>query len=164
MNQRLVRLHSLKAHRLPLYWEFRNKYKMLWNISQQTPESGDYTKYTMNTQFAIINSKAADILTNTPQYDLIALDDEAARYKRVREIHWNYVWQVSGTDKEFYKIVYDALKYGVGCGKELWVKDKRTVSIPKVSEDKGFTFEKKEVVDYEGCKLIRVPYHNWWAN
>ena len=76
MNQRLVRLHSLKAHRLPLYWEFRNKYKMLWNLSQQTPESGDYTKYTMNTQFAIINSKAADILTNTPQYDLIALDDD----------------------------------------------------------------------------------------
>lgn len=163
VNERMVRLHSLKSHRLPLYWNFRQKYKMLWNMSTQT-EGGDYTKYTMNTQFSIINTKAAEILTNTPQYDFIALDEDAQRYKRVREIHWNYVWTISQTDKEIFKIVFDALKYGVGCGKEIWVKDKRNISCPYPQEDGSFKFEKEEVVDYEGCKLIRIPYHNWWAN
>lgn len=110
VTRRLVLLHSLKQHRFPFYWDYRNKYKMR-NINNVTEEG--YANYAMNTQFAIINTKASELLANTPKYDFVALDDEAKRYRRVRELHWDYVWQVSGTDRANFHIIMDALKYGI---------------------------------------------------
>ena len=92
VNERLTILHSLKQHRFPFYWDYYNKYRMR-NSEKLTPEG--YVDYSMNTQFAIVNTKAAELLANTPKYDFIAMDDDAKRYRKVRELHWNYVWQVS---------------------------------------------------------------------
>lgn len=160
VNQRLVILHSLKQHRFPLYWEYRNKYKQR-NLNNLTEDG--YTNYGMNTQYAIINTKASELLANTLKYDFVALDEEAQRYRRVRQLHWDYVWQVSQTDNAIYTIVFDALKYGIGVGKEVWTCDKRNIQEPTLTED-GITFTEKEVTDYEGCKLNYIPWKNVWLN
>ena len=108
VDSRLVLLHSLKEHKYLNYWRIKSKYKMQ---NQPTLTEGGYTDYSMNTQFAIVNTKASEILTNTPRFDFIALDAEARRYKRLRELFWDYVWLTSKTDKAIYTIVFDSLKY-----------------------------------------------------
>lgn len=131
------------------------------NINDNTVEG--YVNYAMNTQFAIINTKAAELLANTPKYDFIAEDDEAKRYRRVRELHWDYVWQVSGTDRANHSIIFDALKYWIGVGKEVWVCDKRKIKKPSLTAG-VIQWTEEEVIDYEGCRLIYVPWRNVWIN
>jgi hypothetical protein len=65
----------------------------------------------MNTGFALVNSKAADILVNIPKYDFLGEDEDARKFKRVREILWSHTWVTSHTDENVFKIVLDALKY-----------------------------------------------------
>lgn len=160
INERLSILHSLKQHRFPFYWDYYNKYRMR-NSEKLTPEW--FVDYSMNTQFAIVNTKASELLANTPKYDFIAMDDDAKRYKKVRELHWNYVWQVSGTDRANASIIFDALKYGIGVGKEVWACEKRKIKKPVMTEW-VIMWTEEEVVDYEGCKLIYVPWNNVWLN
>ncbi len=164
VDGRLVLLHSLKQHKYPTYWGIKSKYKMQ-NLPLLT--EGGYTDYSMNTQFAIVNTKAAEVLNNTPRYDFIALDAEARRYKRLRELFWDYVWLTSKTDKAIYAIVFDALKYGVGFGKETYVCEERRVKMPKIEEEDGeekIVFEEVVIEEYEGCRLTYIPWSNVWVN
>ncbi len=161
VNQRLILLHSLKQHRYPAYWRIKSKYRM-----QDLPSvtAGGYVDYGMNTQFAIVNTKASEILANTPRFDFIALDTKASKYKRLRELFWDYVWMTSRTDKAIYSIVMDALKYGVGFGKESYVCEKRNVKMPSLGADGVITYKEEEVIDYEGCRLSYIPWNNVWVN
>jgi len=160
-TETLTRLHSLKSHRLLKYWRYRNEYAQR-DVPQKTEDW--YTNYKMNTWFALINSKAADILTNTPKYDFVALDDEAKKYKRVRELHWQYVWATSRTDIEIVKILQDALKYWVGFWEESIMRKKRTVKVPERQANDEFKYTEKEIVEYEGCKLTHIPWAQIYLN
>lgn len=165
VDERMNLLHSLKQHRYLKFWEIRAKYKML---NQPTMTEGGYTDYSMNTQFAIVATKASEVLQNTPKYDFIALDEDGRRYKRLRELFWDYVWMTSRTDKAIFEIVMDSLKYGIGFGKESYVCEKRMVKMPKVTKDTygddKIKFEEKEIIDYEGCRLNYLSWQNVWVN
>ncbi len=161
VNASLVRLHWLKSHRLMKYWMYRSEYAQR-DVQSKTADW--YTNYHMNTWFAIVNSKAADILTNTPKFDFVALDDEAKRYKRLRELHWQYVWATSRTDAEVVKIIQDALKYWVWFGEESIMCKKRTVKQPKEDSEGTITYTKEEITEYEGCKLTHIPWAQTYLN
>lgn len=156
----LSKLHSLKSHRLLKYWKYREEYAQrlaLWKT-----EDG-YTNYWMNTWFAIVNSKAADVITNTPKFDFVALDNEAKKYKRVRELHWQYVWLNSRTDREIMRIVLDALKYWVGFWEEVVLNKKRKVKTPyKVWEE--IRYKEETVNEFTWCKLNHIPYSQIYVN
>lgn len=158
----LTKLHSMKSHRMMKYWQYRNEYSQR-DISFKTEDG--YTNYHLNTWFAIVNSKIAEIITNTPKFDFVALDDEAKRYKRIRELHWQYVWATSRTDTEIVKIITDALKYGVGFGEEIVLRKCRKVKTPKKSSDwETYEYTEEEIVEYEGCKLEHIPYAQVYVN
>ena len=161
VNASLTRLHSLKSHRLLKYWRYRSEYAQR-DIRVKNPDG--YTSYHMNTWFAIINSKAADILTNTPKFDFVALDDEARRYKRIRELHWKYVWATSRTDVEIVKIIQDALKYWVWFWEESVTSKKRKVKTPSKSADWEITYNEQMIVEYEWCKLTHIPWAQVYLN
>lgn len=158
----LTKLHSMKSHRMMKYWKYRDEYSQR-NVSEKTEDW--YTNYHLNTWFSIVNSKIAEIITNTPKFDFVALDDEAKRYKRIRELHWQYVWATSRTDTEIVKIITDALKYGVWFGEEILLRKCRTVKAPKVLADwVSYEYTEKEIVEYEGCKLEHIPYAQVYVN
>lgn len=162
INDSLVRLHSLKSHRLLKYWKYRSEYAQR---DVRTKNEDGYTNYHMNTWFAIINSKAADILTNTPKFDFVALDEDAKRYKRIRELHWKYVWATSRTDAEIVKIIQDALKYWIWVWEEWLICKKRIVKQPKENkEDNTITYAQEEIIEYEGCKLTHIPWAQVYMN
>lgn len=130
--------------------------------TKTTNEDG-YTNYHTNTWFAIVNTKIADVISNTPKYDFIALDEDAKKYKRVKELFWKYVWTVSRTDIAIMQIVFDALKYWVWFWEEIILDKKRTVRVPyKV----GDTLEYKEetITEYCGCKLNYIPWSQVYLN
>lgn len=160
VNERFVYLHSLKAHKYSEYWEAKEKYKL---NNEPTTSEGWYINYWMNTQVAIIQTKASEVLNSTPRYDFIALDDKSRRNKRLREYFWDYIWLVSKTDSAILAIAFDAFKYWVWFWKEVYHIEKRIIQEPKISND-WIDFDEKEVVEYEGCKLFHLPWNTVWVN
>jgi hypothetical protein len=159
VNERLVVLHSLKSHKYPEYWDAKNKYKLL---EQPEYTEDGYVDYSMNTQCAIIDTKASELLANTPRYDHVALDDTAKRYKRLRQLFWEYVWLTSRTDKAIMSAVMDSLKYGSGFCIEDWVSIKSKSKKPRKLDGK-IIWEEFEKTEYEGCKLSHIPWENVWV-
>ena len=161
IHNALSSLHSLKSHRFEKYWKYREEYAQR-NVANKTEDG--YVSYHMNTWFAIINSKIADIIANTPKYDFVALDDEGKRYKRVRELFWKYVWEVSKTDAAIMQIVLEALKYWVGFGEEVIVNKKRKVKIPNKQADGTIKYTETEICEYSGSKLNYIPWSQVYVN
>ena len=156
----ITKLHSLKSQRYPKYWAFREEYAMR---DVKPPSEEGITDYSMNTWFAIVNTKVSELVANTPKYDFIALDDEAKKYKRVRELHWKYVWETSRTDAELIKILMDSCKYWTGFWLEEIVSRKRKVKVPLSIDDK-LSFKEETICDYEGIKLSHIPWNQVYIN
>ena len=113
----------------------------------------------MNTGFALVNSKLSEILSATPQYDFVAMDEEARNNKKPRELFWKWLWITSKTDAAIYKILLDALCYGSGWGIEEIVSEDRKVQVPYKSKGK-IKYKTKEICEYEGSRLTYIPYEN----
>lgn len=159
VERELLRLHSLKMDRIPGYYRIREEARM-----KQRYEKQDYADYHMNTGFAITNAKRAELLASTPKFDFVGLDEEGRKTRQVKKLMWDYVWKTSGTDGAIWKIVTDALDYGVGFGLETITEWNREVSMPTFTED-GISFEKRKMVeDYCGPKLEYVPWEYVWVN
>jgi hypothetical protein len=158
---RLSYLHGLKQHRYPKYWKFRNEYSQLNNVVNT--EDG-FIKYSMNTWFAIVNAKVAEIFASTPKYDFVGLDENGRKYKKMVEKLWDWVWQSSWTDKALTQIIRDSAKYWTGFGIERYVKHTRKVKVPDVNEWAVVTFKEEEVVEYEGCELVPCDWGNLYVN
>lgn len=160
VEDRLVYLHSLKTHRISKYWKYLAEYSQ-----RDVPVKNEdwYASYWMNTWFAIVNAKLADIVTNTPKYDFIALDEKGKQFKRTRELFWKYVWQESKTDSAIMKIVLDALRFWVGFGEEVVESRKRKVHIPRVSNG-SIVYDEKEIEEYVWCRLNFIPWINVYLN
>lgn len=160
VEERLTYLHSLKTHRIPKYWKYLADYSQR---EVQTKNEDGYTSYWMNTWFAIINAKIADIVTNTPKYDFIALDENWKKHKRTRELFWKYVWQESKTDAAILKIVLDAMRFGVWFGEEVVENRTRKVFMPRIVKW-TITYDEKEINEYKWCRLNYIPWMNVYLN
>ena len=160
IHKALTTLHALKSHRFTKYWKFREEYAM--RTTKERTEDG-YTSYHTNTWFALVNTKIADVISNTPKYDFIALDTEAKKYKRVKELFWKYVWTESHTDIAIMQIVFDALKYWVGFWEEIILNKKRKVKVPYYIEGE-MRYIEKEITEYYGSKLNYVPWSQVYLN
>lgn len=158
---RFTYLYTLKQHRLINYWKYRAEYSQLQRV--ETTDDG-FTKFHMNTGFAIVNAKVAEIFATTPKYDFVGLDENGRKYRKMVEKLWDWVWMKSWTNKALTQIVRDACKYGSGFGKEVWQKNKRTVKQPSINDDGTLSFEDKEIVDYEGCKLVPLDWNLVYVN
>lgn len=159
---RLRYLHSLKSHRFPKYWQFREEYGQYKEIDNT--EDG-FIKYTMNTWFAIVNAKVAEIFASTPQYDFVWLDETGRKYKKLVEKLWDWVWQDSWTNKALTTIIRDACKYWTGFWLEKYVKRKRKIKIPTIpSVDAKLIFEDKEILEYEWCELEPLDWSSVYVN
>lgn len=154
IESRLNFLYSLKSHKIPNYIETQAAYKMQ-KLRNPTPWKSSFR---MNTGFAIIQTKAAEILSSLNKYDFVAFWEEAKSNKQVVKLLWDFVWLISETDKNLFKIVMDSLKYGTGWWVEELVKITRTSNEPSKNADGTFSFEKKEITDYEGCRLTHIPW------
>lgn len=160
IHKALTTLHSLKSHRFVKYWAYREEYAQ--RMVRNKTEDG-YTDYHMNTWFAIVNSKIADVLSNTPKYDFVAMDDKGKKYKRVRELFWKYVWATSKTDAAIMQIVMDALKYWVWFWEEVILDKKRKVKVPSIVKWK-IVYEEKEICEYNWSKLNYIPWSQVYLN
>lgn len=164
VENRLFILMSLKRHRYPKFLQWRDEYKM--GISTRASDSDDVNYY-MNTWFAIVNSKAAELMTNMPKYDFLAEDEEARTMKKVREILWNHVWLTSRTDEIVLKIVLDALKYWVWFGMEYIRTEQRKIKKPKEVkfiedwiEKTKIEWREEYITDYDDVFLEHVNWEN----
>ena len=154
-------LYSLKQHRFFKYWQFRNEYSQLEVVDNT--EDG-FIKYSMNTWFAIVNAKVAEIFANTPQYDFVGLDENGRKYKKMVEKLWDWIWKDSWTNKALTQIIRDSCKYGTWFGLEKYTRRKRDVRYPSVSDAGVVTFEKKTITEYEWCELIPLDWSNVFVN
>lgn len=154
-------LYSLKQHRFHKYWQFRNEYSQL-EVVDNTEDW--FIKYSMNTWFAIVNAKVAEIFANTPQYDFVGLDENGRRYKKMVEKLWDWVWKDSWTNKALTQIIRDSCKYGTWFGLEKYSRRKRTVRYPNVDDNWVVTFETKTITEYEWCELIPLDWSNVFVN
>ena len=161
IHRALSSLHSLKTHRFQKYWKYREEYAQR-TVKEKTEDG--YVDYHMNTWFAIVNSKIADIITNTPKYDFVAMDDNAKKYKKVRELFWKYVWEVSKTDAAIMQIVLEALKYWVGFWEEVVVNKERTVKVPSKKEDWSIVYTETKICEYSWSKLNYIPWSQVYIN
>lgn len=161
VKERLLYLHSLKQHRFPKYWKYRGEYAQLEWITNT--EDG-FIKYWMNTWFALVNAKVAEIHANTPQYDFVWLDENGRKYKKMVEKLWDWVWKDSGTNKALTQIIRDAMKYGTGFWLEKYSSRKRTIRVPDVDENGLISFIEKEIKEYEGEELIPLDWSNVYVN
>lgn len=160
VHTRILELFALKSHKYEMYRNVSAEYKQY----KKAEKIWDYARYRMNTAFALVNTKASEILSATPSYDFIAMDDDAKRYKKIRELLWNYIWTTSKTDYELMRIVYDALKYWTWWGMEYILQENRTIKEPKLQKDWTIIFEEKEITDYNGCKLEHIQWENVFVN
>lgn len=160
VKDRFKYLYSLKAHRFPKYWKYRAEYAQL---EQLDSTSDGYTNYYMNTWFALANSKKSEIFTSTPQYDFVWLDENGRKYKKLVERLWQWVWLTSNTDDAIAKIITDACTYWTWFWREVYSRKSRIVNVPDPSADE-ITFIEKEIIDYEGCELIRIDWANTYVN
>ena len=110
IESRLSHLYSLKSHKVPIFLDTKAAYKMSKEVNRNPAKSS----YKMNTGFAIIQTKAAEILASLNKYDFIAFGDDAKRNKNVVKLLWDFIWLTSETDKNLFKIILDSLKYGAG--------------------------------------------------
>ena len=154
-------LYSLKSHRFLKYWQFRNEYSQL-EVVDNTADW--FIKYSMNTWFAIVNAKVAEIFANTPQYDFVWLDDNGRKYKKMVEKLWDWVWKNSWTNKSLTQIIRDSCKYGTWFWLEKYSKRKRNVRFPLVNDKWEVTFEQKTILEYDGCELIPLDWSNVFVN
>lgn len=132
--------------------------------STTTKTEDGYTDYHMNTWFAIVNTKIADVLSNTPKYDFVALDADGKKYKRVKELFWKYVWETSETDAAILQIVLEAFKYWVGFWEEIILNKKRTVKVPSKNSDGSITYTTTQITEYSGSKLNYIPWSQVYIN
>ncbi len=160
VESRMVELFSLKAHRVPLVKKYRQEYRV---NDVDWGKVGDAVNFHMNTGFALVNSKAAEILSSTPFYDFLAMDEEAKKNKKVRELFWKWLWTTSKTDQEVYRIIIDALICGSGYGIEEVVEETRCVKVPYKKNGK-ILYKEKDISDYSGCRLTYIPWENVLIN
>ncbi len=158
---RLHRLHSMKSEKITRYWKYKREYSQR-DIPEKTEDW--YTNYHLNTWFALVNTKKAEILNNSPRYDFVWLDDEGRRHSKVRQLFWKYVWDTSGTNYALDKIIEDACKYGAWFWIEHIVEERRTVNTPVESKEGWFEWKKEQILEYEGCKLEHINWNQVFLN
>lgn len=158
---RLKYLHSIKAHRFPAYWSFRNQYAQI-DVPEYTEDG--FTNYSMNTWFAIVSAKTAEIFAGTPQYDFVWLDENGRRYKRHMEKFWEWVWKQSNTDKAITEIITDSNKYGTWFWIEKYIIKKREVKSPIFWEDWVIDFKTETITEYKWCQLVPLSWENVYLN
>lgn len=161
MENRLAYLYSLKTHRAQYVLEYREEYKGDFAVTKPA----DRVDYSMNTGFAIANTKFAEVLANTPVYDFVGMDDDGKRNKNARKLLWDYYWLTSNTDRHLARVVMDAMKYGTGFAKEYIRRDYRTLKIPKYSGPMApITYEEQTVCEYDAPMLEHIRWENVFLN
>ena len=158
-NGKLAELFALKQYKYLSYYTITNDYKQIDLFSNED----DTARFKSNVQFAVINQKKSEILSATPKYDFVPLDDDAKRSIQVFKRTWDYVWKVSHTDAEFTKILQDSLMYGAGFGIEEAKDVTRCVRMPYKRNGK-IEWEEEDITDYSGCKLTHIPWNDVFIN
>lgn len=159
IHQRLWYMMSLKQHRYSKFISIRNDYKQF----KSNLKDSDEANYSMNTGFALVNSKVAEVLANFPQWSFLPLDDEARANVKAKKLLWDHLWLISRTDDAVSKIVFDAMKYGVGWGYEYIRTEARQTRCPYM-EDGKLMFREELIKDYDDVYLEHVPWENVYVN
>lgn len=159
----MTELHTMKLHRFPSVMNSKADYKQLIDTWSKD-EGGDDIHYHMNTGFALVNQKHAEILSSTPKYDIAPMDDEAKRNVKMFKMDWDYEWKVSNTDKVISDVVHSALVAGTGWLFEDFVCEYRTHKVPKVGKDGKITFKEERVKFREGCAPKMIAWENALVN
>ena len=154
VEYRLNELYSIKSERLTKH----NEYKELYKWKRVNPKSPTKSDYKTNAVFSIINTKASEILAATPTYEFVPLDDLAKTNRPIREMFWKYIWMITKSDKELYKVVMDALKYGSWFWYEWLLRDERTHKIPYEQKDWTIEYKEKKVMRYDWVFCEYIPY------
>lgn len=160
VKDRFMYLYKLKAHRFPKHWQFRSEYAQLLQLDNT--EDG-FTNYYMNTWFALVNAKVAEISASTPQYDFVGLDENGRKYKKMVQKLWDWIWLSSWSNKAVTQIVRDSCIYWTWFGIEKYSKKTRKVKKPILTES-WLSFEEEDMVEYEGCELIPLSWENVMIN
>lgn len=158
----MTELHSMKLHRFPSVMNAKADYRQLvdsWDI-----EWGDDIRYHMNTGFALVNQKHSEILSSTPKYDMVPMDDDAKRNVKAFKLDWDYEWKVSNTDQVINKVVHSACVTGLGWLFEDFVCEYRTIKVPKIGKDGMITFKEERIKYKEGCAPKLVLWENVVVN
>lgn len=161
VKDRFRYLYNLKQHRFQKYWQFRAEYAQL----KQVDNTEDwFTNYYMNTWFALVNAKVAEIYASTPQYDFVGLDENGRKYKKMVQKLWEWIWLNSWTNKAITTIIRDSCKYWTWYWIEKYSKKIRKISTPVFDKDNNLDFKEGELVEYEGCELVPLCWENVFVN
>jgi hypothetical protein len=107
------------------------------------------TNYHINVGFALVETKTAEVYASTPKYDFVGIDDEGRKNKRLMEKVWEWIWKSSNTDKAVGKTIRDAMNYGSGFAREVFMDIKRIVKVPSTDAEGNITLEDKEIQVYK---------------
>ncbi len=118
----------------------------------------------MNTGFALVNQKHSEIMSSTPKFDVVPMDDDAKRNVKMFKMDWDYEWKVSNTDAVISKAVHGACVSGLGWVFEDFVCEYRTIKEPKVEKDGSITFVQKKIKYKEGCAPKLIAWENALVN
>lgn len=161
VKERMKYLYQLKAHRFPKYWKYRSEYAQLEQIANT---ADGFINYYMNTWFAIVNAKVAEISASTPQYDFVGLDENGRKYKKMVQKLWDWIWLSSWSNKAVTQIVRDSCIYGSWFWLEKYSKRVRTIQKPIINSKNELDFESEDFIEYEGCELIPMSWDSVFIN
>lgn len=163
-NDRLYKMFSLKQYKYPQYWKIRNEYRQYnYDTDTYTDTKWD-VKYHINTGFALVQTKASELLKNMPQFEFIGMDEEGRVQSKVRKMMWDYFWDISKTSEIMYKVILDSCKYGVGACVERALEISRTVREPEIQDDGTIKWTPIKRLEYRWPKAEYVPFENWFMN
>lgn len=160
VEERLTYLNSLKSDLILKHRWWLDSYN--WISEEKDPYQ---TNYSSNIIFSVIQAKMAELLSWVQEYDFIPLDNDAyTRVSLLKEIWW-YEWIKSNTDKYLADAFLSALISWDWYLYEWMRKIVRTINSPKEDDEWKITFEKKQIIDYEGIYSEFIPweniYHDW---
>lgn len=160
-NRLMQELFTMKAYRFAPVMEARADYEQQLRTIN---ESNDDIQYHTNTGFAIVNQKHSEIMSATPRYDIIPMDDTSKQHLKAIKMDWDYEWKMSNTDDAICKAVHGACLEGVGWLFEEFLCEYREVNTPIIGEDNKITFKKEKIKYKEGCSTTVIPWENVMVN
>jgi hypothetical protein len=141
-----------KAEKLYEMWR-EDKKKDQWQSNHTVPMT-----------FSIVETALAEIATQDLRPLILPRGKEDEGKAKVMSYIWDYAWEVSDGDLNFFNILKDSLVNGTAIGQEYYLEDKRNVNTISIGKDNKEIAGQKTTTVYDDCYLEAVKIQDFFVD
>jgi hypothetical protein len=142
------------------FWDKAEKQYEMWREDRKGWQSNHVVPMT----FSVIETALAEIAPQNLRPVILPRGKEDEAKATIMKYIWDYCWEVSDGDINFFNILKDALMFGTGIGQEYYWEDKRIVNNTTLDKNNKEIVGQKETTVYDDCYLEAVKLQDFFVD